>query len=254
MKRKRANSSNSGQALIITSLIITMLLLSTAYHIIEMKRNTTRNETTTNYIFSAARLNTINTMVSALANVSNGGERDVLTANLDKLALALRDHYYDTQCDLLFVPLNSSLYQDGIRMSWESGGSGISSACVSFLMSLSEFSTSYNSGYEANVTTTLTINGVYTGGGSQKGVNVTCSIYNEEEPALANGITLFYQNETEGQWIMVSSLNGLNVIDYANGTYLMSFNVYAQNVLNVSAHVHDLRDIFVMANTTCTFV
>jgi TPP-dependent indolepyruvate ferredoxin oxidoreductase alpha subunit len=75
-------------------------------------------------------------------------------------------------------------------------------------------------------------------------------LYNENEPALANDIVITYQNETDGPWIMVDPSNNPNTVDYGNGTYLLSFNVDMQSFLRVSANVHDMRDILVIANTT----
>jgi hypothetical protein len=253
MKRKRIRSNNSGQALIVTSLIISMLLLSTAYYVFEIEENVTDNSGSIDYAFLATRLSTVNTVISSLANVSNGGYRSVLMASLDRLVSVLESHSYDGQCHLLFTPLNSPPYQDGIETSWESNGLGISSAYVSFSLNVSGLSVSYYSGYAVNVTTALTIEGSGTSSGSETRVNIMCRVYDEQGFALAKDITLLYQNQTDGTWITVSPLNN-NVIDYGNGTYFMSFNLYTQNVLNVSAQVHDSRDIFVMANTTCNIV
>lgn len=104
--------------------------------------------------------------------------------------------------------------------------------------------------YAVNITTTIAINGAYTTlEGEEKLVNLTCRVYNEEKPALAKSITLFYENL--GSWIPVNSSNNLSTVDYGNGTYLLSFTVSASLPVLVSTHVYDLRDIFVQANMTC---
>ncbi|MDI6904309.1 MAG: hypothetical protein QMD13_02290 [Candidatus Bathyarchaeia archaeon] len=73
-------------------------------------------------------------------------------------------------------------------------------------------------------------------------------MYNEGEQALAKNITLFY--EDLGNWILVDASNNLSIVDCDNGTYLISFTIETlSDVVQVSAHVHDLRDIFVQANT-----
>lgn len=254
MKRKSTRSNNSGQALIIASLVITMLLLSTVYYVFEINKEGSKDEMTFEYAFLATKLSATNAITSALANISNGGEPTVLLTDLSKLASVIRNHYYETKCDLSSIPLNVTPYQDGIRISWNSNGSGITSAYVDFVMNFSELSTQYDSEYSTNITTTLNIEGTSAGSGNVKSVNVTCRMYNEGEPALANSIRLFYQNETEGSWTVVDLSNNLNTIDYGNGTYFMSFNVYAQNSFQISARSQDLRDIFVVANTTCSFV
>jgi hypothetical protein len=250
MKRRSARSNNSGQALIVTSLIISMLLLSTAYYVFEIEENVTNDSGSINNAFLATRLSTLNTVISSLASISNGGNRSVLMTNLDRLTSVTEGHSYDGECRLLFTPLNSSLYQDGIETSWESSGLGISSAYVSFSLNVSGLSVSYYSTYAVNVTTALTIEGSCTSNDNETRVNITCRVYDEQGFALANDITLLYQNQTDGNWKTVNPLNN-NAIDCGNGTYFISFNMYAQNVLNVSAHVHDSRDIFVIANTTC---
>ncbi|HXX88359.1 MAG TPA: hypothetical protein VEH86_07950 [Candidatus Acidoferrum sp.] len=248
MQRKRKNSSNSGQALIITSLIITMLLLSTAYYVFEIDNNVASDSTAMDYAFQATKVSTVNTVVSSLASVSNGGDISVLETNLEMLASAVENHSYDGDSRLLFNPLNSSTYQDGIERAWGSNGLGISSAYVTFSLNASGSSVSYYSEYAVNVTTALTIEGSSTGYESEESVNVTCRVYDEQGFTLANNLTLLYQNETDGPWIPVSPLGNLNTIDYGNGTYFMTFNVYDQNVLDVSAQISDYRGIFVMAS------
>jgi hypothetical protein len=254
MKKKRVKSSNSGQALIIASLVITMLLLSTAYYVFEVKRNTVTDETAEDPALAATKLATVNTVISALVNVSNGGDKSILVTDLNELSLTVRNHSYDGKRDLLFTPSNLPPYQNGAWISWESNGTGISGACVSFLINFSSPSTTYSSQYETNVTTALTIEGVYTGNDTEKSVKVTCRVFNENEPASVNDFTMFYQNETGGLWFKVDLSNNPQMINYGNGTYAMSFNAYAQNALQVSAQAHDTRDVFVIANTTCTGV
>jgi len=249
MKQKRSNRDKSGQALIITSLIIAVLLLSTVYYVFEVERSVIKSETTETTM--ATRPITVNTVVSALANFTNGGERRILTTNLNRLSLFLKDHSYYAQQDLQFTPLNSSPYQEGIWTSWESSGIGISSAYVSFAVNFSAPSKTFCSQYETNITTALTVEAAFAGSEAEKSVNVTCKISNEGEPALADDISVLYQNETYEPWTMVNSSNNLNIVDYGNGTYFVTFNAYAQNFLQVSVEMHDRRDIFVMARALC---
>lgn len=251
VKKKRVRHSNAGQALIVTSLIIAMLLLSTAYYVFDVQRDAATDQTTDDSTVAAIKLSSLNTVISALANVSNGGDSSVLPTDLSNLAATLGNYYYDGNPDLIFTLSDVPPYQNGIWISWESNGVAISSACVSFLINFSGPSTTYSSQYETNVTTTLNIEGEYAANGSGNNVNVTCTMFNENEPASINDIALFYQNETAGPWFQVDP-STLQTVDYGNGTYLMSFNAYTQNILQVSAQAHDLRGIFVMANTTLT--
>ena len=105
--------------------------------------------------------------------------------------------------------------------------------------------------YAVNITTAVSLNGSYTKlAGMEKLVTLTCKVHNEGEPALAKNITLYYENL--GNWTLVDASNNLSIADYGIGTYLISFTAEtASEVVQVSAHVHDLRDILVQANTTC---
>jgi len=260
MKRKRVRSSNSGQALIVTSLVITMLLLSTAYYVFEIKTDVATGQAADDSTFASIKLSSVNTVISALANVSNGGDNSVLSTDLNELASTIENQSYGENSNLQFTLSNVSPYQNGTWISWESNGTwiplesngtAISSACVSFLINFSGPSTTYSSQYETNVTTTLNSNIEYAGNETENNVNLTCTMLNENEPASFSDITVLYQNETDGPWFQVDPSN-LQMNYNGNGTYLMSFEAYAQNFLQVSVQAHDLRGIFVVANTTLT--
>ncbi|MEM2147166.1 MAG: hypothetical protein QXJ94_01000, partial [Candidatus Bathyarchaeia archaeon] len=101
--------------------------------------------------------------------------------------------------------------------------------------------------YAVNVTTTAKIAGYYTINGTAKDVNITCQIFNEEEPALVKNITTYY--EDSGVWLPVTP----SIINYGNGTYILSFTVFtSSDPVQVSVHISDLRGILVQANATCS--
>jgi hypothetical protein len=254
MTTKPRNHGTSGQALIITSLIIAVMLLSTTYYVFEMKRSVMKDVTTNNSSLKAIRLSTTNTMISALANFTNGGEKEVLAADLKRLSSNIHNHFYEGECLLQFTPLNSSLYLDGMYTVRDQNGLGISSSYVSFVLNYSGLTETYYSEFSINVTTTLMVKSTHASNGTEKTVNVTCQMLNENEPVLTKDIVMFYQNETNGLWTMTDSYNNLKVNDFGNGTYLISFNVQAQDFLQVSASAHDSRDILVVANATSTQV
>jgi len=106
--------------------------------------------------------------------------------------------------------------------------------------------------FAVNVTTTITISGSYaTLLSGEKQVNLTCRVYNEDKPALAKNMTFFYENS--GNWTQVDAPNNLFITDQGNGTYLVSFTVdIPSGTVPVSVHVYDSRDVFVLANTTCS--
>jgi hypothetical protein len=252
MTGKPRNQGTSGQALIITSLIIAVLLLSTTYYVFEMKRTVMKDVTASNPNLKTIRLSTTNTMISALANFTNGGEREVLIEDFNRLSSDIRDYSYEGQCVLQFTPLNSSSYADGMYIIHDQDGIGISSSYMTFVVNFSGSTEAYYSEFSTNVTTTLVLGSAYETNGTENIVNVTCQMLNENEPALLKDVTLFYQNVIDGPWTFVNSYNNLNVNDFGNGTYLISFNVQMQDFLQVSASAHDARDILVVANATST--
>jgi hypothetical protein len=251
MNNKHRSRRNRGQALIITALIITLMSMSTVYYVLETEKETVSIQSTADSYFSVAKISTRNTVISALANTSNGGDTKALTTSLKKLSSTLHAHSYDAEFDLSFTPLNATPYQNGTWIAWGQDGLGVSSAYVVFAINVTGSSANYHSTYETNITTALHINGTYTAEGSEETVNVTCTVYDENGPTLANSIAIYYQNQTDGSWLNVDQQNNLTTLDFGNGTYGISFSAYAQGSVNVSAQVNDLRDIFVMANATC---
>jgi len=254
MTKKSRHRNNSGQALIISSLIIAVLLLSTTYYVFEVRRSVPNDETTTDSNLEAIKSSTTNTMISALANITNGGDIGTLTEDLNRLSSNIQNHFYGGQCLLQFTPLNTSSYDEGTLISWGQNGTGTSSSNVNFAVNVSEPTDTYYSEYQTNVTTSLVLGSTFSYTGTGRTVNVTCQMLNENEPALAKDISVFYQNETGGPWIMVDSSSNLTVNDFGNGTYLISFNANAQDFLQVSVNAHDLRDVLVVANATPTEV
>lgn len=253
MKRyeRKFKANSSGQLLIVAALAIAILISSTTMYVYELGRETSSPAPSVSTFMLALKQSTRNTMISSLANVSNGGENETLTANLSELSSIIANQSRFEICNLMFTPLNSSPYQSGIWISWGSDGLGISSAYANFSLSFSGIQTDVKLQYDVNITTSLNVEGAFSSHGVEKHVNVTCRVLNEGEPALAKNFTLFYEGET-GEWIPVNSSHSLSLTDYGNGTYLMSFTAQIPgNTVRVLVHMHDLRDILVRADTTC---
>src|SRR3989304_7362015 len=83
MKRQRCRQ-NSGQVLVITSLILLLLLFSTALYVAETEKNTPISYAEEDISFVAYRLGTVHSVISALANISNGGSVEVLAEDLNR--------------------------------------------------------------------------------------------------------------------------------------------------------------------------
>jgi hypothetical protein len=244
---------NSGQVLVITSLVVVMLLLSTVIYVRETEENAPVYEAEAGLNFSAIKQALMHTVMSALVNISNGGNTAVLAADLNQFKSVVVGHSYNSIFSMEYDSLNDVSYQNGLWISWGSSGEGISSACVAFMLNSSGPSTNYNSEYALNVTSSITINGYSASlNSSVKQVNVTCTVFNEGQLALARNFEVYYEQDTPLGWMQAESVGS---IDFGNGTYLLSFNAQNVNQNNppiVSVYCQDTRGISVWANATCT--
>ena len=229
-----------------------MLIISTAYYVLEIN-TATMDQTPLNPTFLMTKPSIVNTLINSLANVSNGGNSEILESNLNELTQAIQNSSYGGQYEFEITPANSTPYQNGLFISWGDNGSGITSACTSVSLNFSSPSETYNSEYTVNVTTAITAEGFYTANATQETVNVICQLYNENDPALANDFTILYQ-QNGGNWTPADSTTGLNINDYGNGTYLISFYAPTQGAPQVSIGAHDLRNIFTMTTTNTTYL
>ena len=257
MGRKFRSRRNSGQVLIITALTIALLILSLVYGVFEAGRRSEMWSTATlNSPAYAAKLGLRNTVTSSLVNVSNGGENDVLSTNLNKYAATVGNQPFFGKCSILFTVSDALPYQSGTWISWGSDGVGVSSAYANFTLVFTKTDSDLQLEHAINITTTLDVSGTYaTLEGATKQVNVTCEIFNEGEPALAENLTLYYDYDGDLETPDWTAANSPSITDYGNGTYTVSFTAETQasgDSMIVSAQVHDLRGIFVMANVTCT--
>src|SRR5208283_402865 len=94
MKKRSLKRNSSGQVIIITALLVASLLLSTAIYVFETEKEVPTANTEENNAFPGYQQSTKNTMISALSNVTNGGDSGVLTADLNKLTAAITNDSY----------------------------------------------------------------------------------------------------------------------------------------------------------------
>jgi hypothetical protein len=244
--------NNSGQLLIVAALVIALLISSTTVYVYELGKETEITDTQAlgDFVF-AIKQATHNAMISSLANVSNGGDSAILTTNLNELAEILRTVNQFAVCNLTVTPFNDSTYDSGIWLSWNTPDLGVTSAYSDFTLNAYTTETNIESNYAINVTTEIIVNGFYTQlNGTEKLVSLTVVIHDETGPALAKNLSIQYENA--GEWITVDPSNSLSITDYGNSTYSVSFIVStASETVPVSAHIFDLRNIYVRANTTC---
>ena len=118
MKKRNLKHNNSGQVIIITALLVALLLLSTAIYVIETEKEVPTAGTGEDNVFPAYQQSIRNTLISALANVTNGGDTGVLTDDLNELNSAITSHSYQAILQMDYTPLNVAPYQNGIWISW----------------------------------------------------------------------------------------------------------------------------------------
>ena len=238
--------------LIITSLVVAILLLSTVVYVTEIEKNAPVYVADGDSGLSAVKQAAVHTLVSALANISMGGDRGVLTDDLNRFKSALENHRYNAISELDFTVSNSAPYSDGIWINWSNNGKSVSSIFVVFALNSTGNSASYYSEYAINVTSSIISSGTYIQvNESQNQVTVTCNVFNEDEPASAGNLTLYYEQNDTAPWVPATSTN---IIDWGNGTYVASFLVgtIAQNYsLPISVNCVDARGVSVWTNTTC---
>ena len=245
-------AKSSGQLLIVAALAIAILVASTTVYVYELagEKQNTEDHSLSDFVL-ALKLSSKNAVISALANASNGGEKTVLADNLEALSSISTSFYKHGLWRLSYTLLNGSGYEDGIRLSWNTGGLGVSSAYAVFSLRVSGLTSNVTANYAINITTAIMLDGYYTGNATEKTVNLTCQVFNDGKPAQIKNITLYY--EDFGGWFPVGESNNLSITDYGNGTYVISFTAaVSSDTVQVSAHAHDLRNVFVMANITCT--
>jgi len=220
------------------------------------RRSEMRSATTLNSNVFATKLGLKNTVTNSLVNVSVGGTNETLTANLNTYVNFVGAQSYFGKCVTLFTVLDALPYQSGIWLSWGSDGTGVSSAYANYTLIFTKTESDVQLEHTTNMTTRLNIQGTYSKlEGTLKQVNITCRIFNENEPALAQNVNLFYEHDGDPsaqEWIAATSPS---ITDYGNGTYKISFTAETQTItapLLVSAQVYDLRGVFVLANITCT--
>ena len=254
MKNRNFKRHNSGQVIVITALMVALVLLSTAIFVVETEKDVPTGGSDTNNVFSAYEQAARSTLISALANVTNGGNPSVLTTDLNELDSLIASHSYESILQMSFTPLNEASYENGIWISWSTDGQGISSAYVTLNVNSTGTSSTSTLEYAVNVTSQADLSGNYLQlNGTLNQVNLTVNVLNEGKPALAQNFTFYYEDGASSaeNWTQVTSPS---VTDFGNGTYAVSFDAQTQqpgDPLLASMHCQDQRGILVDANVTC---
>lgn len=252
MRNRNFRRNRSGQVIVVTALMVAMVLLSTAIYVIETEKNVPVAASDANSDLSAYQQAARNTLISALANVTGGGNPNVLAVDLGKLESAIDSDSYQSILQMTFAPSSGAPYQNGFYVSWGTGGRGISSVCVT--LDINSAASDSVSNFECTIKVTSQLD--LAGTSSQLDDNttqitLTLSLTDDGSPALAQTLSCYVEN-TNGTWI---NLTAPTTRDYGNGTYIVSSTEPTDQLifpLQVSAVCLDQRGITTMANATCT--
>jgi hypothetical protein len=251
MRKQSFRRDSSGQVIIVTALLVSLIFLSTALYVIEVEKKVPSVDANQDCDFSTYKQSARSTLISALANATRGGPQNILSTDLAELKTVILSNSYQNMLTVDCATLNSSGYQNGVRISWGDKGQGISSAYATFAYSSLSPSASSKLEYEINVTSAVSLSGNYQQiDQNTKQVHLYVNVLNEGKSALAQNFTFSYQNSTD--LVMVDSPN---VTSFGDGAYTISFNAQTpqQNEpLVVSLLCQDQRSIFVGTNVTCT--
>jgi len=254
MKNRGFRNNNSGQVIVVTALMVALVLLSSAIFVIGTEKDVPTATNSANSFFSAYQQAARNTLISALANLTNSGNTGVLAADFSQLESAIAANSYQSILQMNFVPLNEAPYQNGFYVSWGTNGQGISSACVTCEINSTGTDSTSNLETTIEATSQVDLSGTYIQlDNNSMQINLTISLSNDGLPALAETISLNSENANRA-WISVLPPS---ITDFGNGTYTTSFTEQTDQLffpLQVSAVCQDQRGIVTMANTTCTSV
>ncbi|MEM1566323.1 MAG: hypothetical protein QW510_04460 [Candidatus Bathyarchaeia archaeon] len=250
-KSRKFRTDCSGQLLIVAALAIAILIASTSIYVYELTTQTPSLENSSMAELAlAVKAGLRNAMISALANITKGGQKTVLMENLAMLAGAYMQLHPQQLCQIRCTLLNGAGYEDGVKLSWNNNGLGVSSAYVFFTLKILGPAHNLTINDAINVTTLLAAEGCYTidRNGSIKTVSLTCNVFNENKPAQARKIIVYWE-QTPELWVPAENPD---IIYLGNGTYTIVFAVTTPSEsVNVSVQLVDARNIFVLANATC---
>ena len=251
---KKIRKNESGQILIICVLVVSLVILSTQLHIYEVARSLHGvSQLQSNSPLCSIEVETRNVVISSLVNVSSGGDSSILPENLQEWSSFLGGLQQFGTPHLTFE-VEQTPYVNGTRLVWGNDGSGVTGAYGDFDVSLVDQYANTNMSFAVNVTSSIQLE-VYCRslGGDLKQIDVTSRVFNEGVPALAQSMTLLFQNGT-GYWRDAENQPGFSFVDFGNGTYTAQFEVDtpSQPEVPISSQVFDLRGIYVQANVTCT--
>jgi hypothetical protein len=252
LQKRSFVENRSGQVLVVTALLVALLLLSTALYVIDTTKQVPAvRADAANFIIFDYKQAVRSTMISALANVTGGGNPSILATDLDELNDVLQANSYQSILTFDYNLTDSGSYQNGLWISWGNLGQGVSSAYAAFSVATSSSSATSSVEYTINITSQIGVSGTYQQvNATHKQANITVNVLNEGKAALAESFAVSFQNGAD--WVAVSSPSITNNVD---GSYIVSFSAESDESVEplfVSLLCIDQRGITIGANYACS--
>ncbi|MEM2102390.1 MAG: hypothetical protein QXM22_02615 [Candidatus Bathyarchaeia archaeon] len=245
------NRGCSGQIIAISALVIALIMTSTAMYIYELSGNISDADAyLLNDYVGLIKLGSKHVITGALANITNGGQNQTLAANLNGWKAAVGQLYSLGTFALNFTLFGAAPYSNGLYVNWGAEGSGVSEAYANLQLNITGKEVRMQYPFFVNVSTRLYVEGFLTQiTPLTKQATVTVRLFNEELPALAENVTIYYREVV--LWVKPDDAGDYVLIDYGNGTYRATFTlITVADSVDVSARVFDTRNILVQANAT----
>jgi hypothetical protein len=220
-------------------------------YVIEIEKETPTVQSNDGVPLDSYQNSVKSTLVSALANVSGGGDASVLASDLAELKSVILAHSYESQLTLDYNLLNSGGYSNGVWISWGTSGDGVSSVYATVSCSASNTAGSSVVSYNVNVTSRVQVSGQFVRlNNTYNQVDLVISLYSENGPILSESFVFGYYNSI--QWVNATSPS---IVSLGDGTYMVTFFAstgYNIKTLDISTACLDTRGISLKANLTCS--
>jgi hypothetical protein len=228
----KPSRANQGQVLIIAALVIVMMLLSTALYIADTQKSQMKVQAETGLNLPFYKQGLQHTMISALANISIGGDTGVLQTDLNEFNQFASDHSFDSFFTSTITLRNTAPYQSGVWKSQNNSGQAVVGAYASFSVNSSGTKDVTQSVFDVNVTSMIQTQGDYSVENGTKRVQLTCKVFNDGQPALAGNFSVSFEqdgNLDSENWVNIETPN---IIEHGDGTYTISFDAITEQPEN----------------------
>ena len=243
--------NNRGQVVVITALLVALMLLSTVVYVTAIIKQEPVMQSYEYDLTRQYQQSLKNTLISALASVSNNGSSQVLDNDVTKLNQLFNSHYYQSMFEVSYSLANVSPYQNGLWVSQGQQNHAILSAQVGYNIGEVANSKSSQIADSINVTSEAFISGSCVSiNATAKQTTLTVNVLDDGVLAPATNFVCSYQFGSD--WLNVDNFS---LVDTGVGTYKITVPALvnqSSDPLVVALTVSDVRGIIMRVTSTCT--